>query len=93
MKPLCLLAALLALPAWPDVPSIEVKLTVQLVKPDAICAKALAVLTAAKNIENPAAMLLVNGKPNTGKCLEAIFSEASSPTNGYTIVSAERDQL
>lgn len=76
-----------------EVSAIELTVTVQAVDQAKICAKAIAVLTSAANIFDPAAFVSIDGKPNTGKCLEAIFSELSSPTNGYRVVAVERDQL
>lgn len=76
-----------------EVTTIELTVTVQAVDQTKICAKAIAVLTKAANIFDPVAFVSIDGKPNTGKCLEAIFSELSSPTNGYRVVAVQRGDL
>jgi hypothetical protein len=86
-----ILAALTCLAASAQIQqgTIDLTVNVRVDKADKICAKAIAVLATAKNTENPDPFILIDGKPSTTKCLEVIFSELSSPTNGYTVVAVQ----
>lgn len=70
--------------------TVDITVSIEVVKAEKICAKAIAILTKAANIEKPAEFLLVDGKPNTAKCLEVIYESSSSPTNGYKAISAQQ---
>lgn len=80
------LATLLALPAYPE--TVRLGVEIEIVSAAKICTKAVAVLMSGPGEMTDAqarAFMLVDGQPNTGKCLEVIFSVLSSPTNGFKV--------
>jgi len=93
MKYLILALVLGSIVTVADSISHEAIVTIEVTDESKVCAKAINVLSQAKNIEDPAAFVSIDGKPNVGKCLESIFSELSSPTNGYRVISVERNTL
>lgn len=90
MKSLCLIAALIALPAAADlveVPTSDLTLSVQALKPDKVCAKAVAILAGRQGMTaaEADAYMTKPGVPKVRACLEIVFSDLSSPTNGYRV--------
>jgi hypothetical protein len=88
MKYLCWIAAVVMSVAMADEPIMHYGVDIEAVKPDAICAKAIALLKAAKpplTDEQAKEFLSVDGAVAVPKCLEMILSELSSPTNGYRV--------
>lgn len=90
-----LIGALLALPTLaannvlPEAPVMTISVDVEIVSYEKVCAKALAILVAREKITTQAAreFLMIPGDLTLrpGKCLEVIFTDASSPTNGYRV--------
>ncbi len=77
-----------------DEVTIDLSVNIRITNPEAPCNKALAVLTTARTPEpmseaDARAFVSIEGTLNTTKCLEVIFSELSSPTNGYAVVAVQ----
>lgn len=90
MKTLSLIAALMALPAAADlveVPTVELTVSVQSLKPDKACAKAVTILMGRQGMTKEQADVYLT-KPGVSKvraCLEVVFADLSSTTNGYRV--------
>lgn len=84
MKRLWLIALFAVTTATADV---RLGVDIEVVNPDKICAKAIAVLRAGLPLTDAEAraFLSVDGKVLPAKCLETIFSDLSSPTNGFRV--------
>lgn len=73
-----------------DSPTIDVSVRVELQDGAKICAKAVKLLMTTRTPEpmsevDSKAFVSIDGVVSTRKCIEVIFSDMSSPTNGYRV--------
>jgi hypothetical protein len=84
------LGAILCVIAHPQIRDIDVvklDIEVEITNADAVCAKARSILTDTLKMSTAQAddFLTHPAVERKRKCLEVVFTEASSPTNGYRV--------
>lgn len=75
--------------------TVQLAVEVEVVSATKICNKAVAVLMSGLPMTEAEAraFMLVLGAPSTAKCLEVIFANLSSPTNGFKVHQVSSDAI